>query len=217
MRKFILFITSIFAIGSLLTACGEKPAPESDSNEEQAEANSEDSAQEEESNEEAIEVDKGLLNVEITIPPSLFEGQNVDEVIAGAKADGVKDVTKNEDGSLTYKMSKSVHEKMMKEAEKGIYDYMEELKTSEDFTSIEDVTANQSFTEFTLVVDQNAYENSFDGFAALGLGIQGLYYQLFDGVDPNKYEVKISVENKDTGEVFDSVIYPDALEEAETK
>ncbi|MGO4369850.1 hypothetical protein AB4Z21_03445 [Paenibacillus sp. MCAF20] len=57
----------------------------------------------EQEEEKGIEVDKNLLNVTVTLPASLFEGQNIDEVIASAKEDGVKEATKNEDGSVTYK------------------------------------------------------------------------------------------------------------------
>ena len=160
-----------------------------------------------------FEVDKGLLNVEVTIPPSLLEDQNIDEVIAEAKEAGVSEVTENDDGSLTYKMSKSVHSEMMKEIENGLKENIDELKNSEDYVSIEDVISNNSFSEFTMVVNQEEYENSFDGFAALGLGISGLYYQLFDGVDPDDYKVTIHLENAETGEVFDTIVYPDALEE----
>lgn len=55
---------------------------------------------------EEIEVDKGLLNVEITLPASLFQGQDLNEVIEEAKAEGIKEVTQNSDRSLTYRFSK---------------------------------------------------------------------------------------------------------------
>ncbi len=48
-------------------------------------------------------VDKGLLNVEVTVPASFLEGEDIDSVIAQAKEDGIKDVKKNDDGSVTYK------------------------------------------------------------------------------------------------------------------
>jgi hypothetical protein len=80
------------------------------------------------------------------------------------------------------------------------------------FTSIHDVKPNKSFSEFTLSVDQEGFENSLDGFATLGLGTQGLFYQLFNGVDPDDYEVIIHVEN---GEVIHTVNYPEALENME--
>ena len=213
MKRYIT-IFLILVIG-LLTACGGETEPQEDSGTSESDSGIEGEATKEENTEEeqSIEVDKGLLNVEVTIPPSLLEDQNIDEVIAEAKEAGVSEVTENDDGSLTYKMSKSVHSEMMKEIENGLKENIDELKNSEDYVSIEDVISNNSFSEFTMVVNQEEYENSFDGFAALGLGISGLYYQLFDGVDPDDYKVTIHLENAETGEVFDTIVYPDALEE----
>ncbi|MDM5205936.1 MULTISPECIES: hypothetical protein [Cytobacillus] len=169
--------------------------------------------QKQEEKEGAVNVDKGLLNVELTLPASFFEGEDIDTVIAEAKKEGVSEVTKNEDGSLTYKMPKSEHKKMMTEMGTSITDSIEEMKSSEDYVSIKDVTHNKSFTEFTLLVDKESYENSMDGFAIFGLGLQGSMYQMFNGANPEDYKVTVSVKDKATEEVFDEVIYPDALEE----
>ncbi|MEA1855560.1 hypothetical protein MKX67_02610 [Cytobacillus sp. FSL W7-1323] len=169
--------------------------------------------QKQEEKEGAVNVDKGLLNVELTLPASFFEGEDIDTVIAEAKKEGVSEVTKNEDGSLTYKMPKSEHKKMMTEMGTSITDSIEEMKSSEDYVSIKDVTHNKSFTEFTLLVDKESYENSMDGFAIFGLGLQGSMYQMFNGANPEDYKVTVSVKDEVTEEVFDEVIYPDALEE----
>lgn len=59
------------------------------------------------------------------------------------------------------------------------------------------------------------YENSFDGFAVLGLGFSGMYYQLFNGIDSDHLKVTIFVKDGATGEVFDEIVYPDALEDKE--
>ena len=61
-------------------------------------------------------MDKGLLNVEVTLPASMFEGEDMDSSIAEAEKEGIK-VTRNDDGSATYKMSKGKHKEMMKEME----------------------------------------------------------------------------------------------------
>ncbi|MCA1029198.1 hypothetical protein LCM23_24605 [Cytobacillus kochii] len=169
--------------------------------------------QKQEEKEGAVNVDKGLLNVELTLPASFFEGEDIDTVIAEAKKERVSEVTKNEDGSLTYKMPKSEHKKMMAEMGTSITDSIEEMKSSEDYVSIKDVTHNKSFTEFTLLVDKESYENSMDGFAIFGLGLQGSMYQMFNGANPEDYKVTVSVKDEATEEVFDEVIYPDALEE----
>ncbi|GAE29783.1 hypothetical protein [Halalkalibacter hemicellulosilyticus] len=156
---------------------------------------------------------QGASNVEITIPASFLEGEDVESAIEEAKAEGIEEVEENEDGSLTYIMSKSTHDELMEEIEASLQESIEEMKTSEDFVSISDVSANSAFSEFTVVVDQEMYENSFDGFAILGLAIGGLYYQLFDGVDPEQYAVTVQLEDEQSGEVFDTITFPDALEE----
>ncbi|MGE7662914.1 hypothetical protein ACQKL6_14595 [Peribacillus sp. NPDC097197] len=160
----------------------------------------------------ALKVDKGLLNVEVTLPASFFEGEDIDSVIAEAKKDGVSKVTKNEDGSLMYKMPKSKHKEMMKDLEKNAEETMEEMKNGKDYPSIKEVSHNKAFSKFTLEVDKETYENGFDGFAAMGLGITGMYYQVFNGASPDEYKVTISVKDAATQKVFDEVVYPDDLE-----
>jgi hypothetical protein len=207
MRKlgFILLVLSM----SLLAACS--------SNEQGANSDEKKSStvSKEEKN-EAVSVDKGLLNVEVTLPASFFEGEDIDTVIADAKKDGVKEVTKNEDGSLTYKMSKAKHKEMMKEVESSIKESIKEAKTSEDYVSIKDITHNDSFNEFTLLVDKAAYENSMDGFAAIGFGMTGMMYQMFNGTDSDDAKVTILVKDQATQETFDEIVYPDALEDSGT-
>lgn len=203
MKKVItLLLLSLLLVATV--ACGKDTA--SNKNEDKEEKTAEDK-------EQGVEVDKGLMNVEVTLPKDFFEDENVDEMIAQAKENGVKEATKNDDGSITYKMSKSDYKEMMKEVDKSALEYIDELKSGEDFPSIKEVTHNKKFSEYTLVVDQEAFENSFDGFAALGLGMTGLYHQVFAGTSAEKAKVTISVENADTGEIFDTIVYPDDLEE----
>ncbi|MFF2089737.1 hypothetical protein [Paenibacillus sp. NPDC058174] len=163
--------------------------------------------------EKGVEVDKNLTNVKITLPASMFKDADLDQVIAEAKKDGVKEATKNEDGSLTYTMSKSDHKKMLKEMEDGIADSNKTLKEEGTFASIKDVTYNKSMDEYEMIVDKAAYEGSMDGFAALGFGMQGMYYQIFQGVDSDKTKVTIKVKDEKSGEVFDTIVYPDTLEQ----
>lgn len=201
MKKLIVFMSLMIV---LLSACsdGEKTAGKKEAGTEKKTEES-----------EAVEVDKGLLNVEVTLPASMFEGEDADSSIAEAEKEGIK-VTKNDDGSVTYKMSKAKHKEMMKEMETELQKTIADTKNGEDYPSVKEVTNNKDFSEFTLEVDREAYENSFDGFAVFGLGLSGMFYQLFNGVDPEDYEVKILVKDTATGEVFNEVIYPDAMVEA---
>lgn len=159
---------------------------------------------------QSVNVDKGLLSVTITLPASMFENQNVDEAVANAKKEGIT-VTKNADGSVTYKMSKTKHKEMMKEMKTNVIKTIDDTKSGKDFKSIKDITYNNDFSEFTLIVDQSSYENSMDGIAAFGLGMSGMMYELFNGVKPDEYKVTIYMKDQATQKVFDQIVYPDAL------
>ncbi|MCM3124341.1 MULTISPECIES: hypothetical protein [unclassified Mesobacillus] len=210
MKKLVVVL--LLMLSTMLAACSsEGKVSEQATKTEQT--GKEDKAKTED--EGSVEVDKGLFNVEVTLPASMFEGEDIDSAIEEAKAEGVKEVIKNDDGSVTYKMSKSKHKEMMKEIETGIQESLEEMKTSGDFASIKDVTHNKTFSEFTLEVDKETYENSMDGFAVFGLGISGAYYQLFNGADKDDYKVTIKVKDQATGEEFDQIVFPDDMEENE--
>lgn len=98
MKKFgFLLFLAITVLA--LAACGaDKEASKTSSDKKESEET------------EDFAVDKGLLNVEITMPASFVEGEDIDNTIKEAEAEGIE-VTKNGDGSLTYKMSKSEHKK----------------------------------------------------------------------------------------------------------
>lgn len=206
MKKILILpLTLLFSI--LLVACGQ------DKENENAKKSDNGDKAVEETKDDSFKVDKGLLNVEVTIPASLFEGQEIDSAITEAKKEGVKEVIKNDDGSVTYKMSKTVHEEMMKEMKKGILETIEEIKTSNNFASIKDVSYNKSFTEFTLTVNKEQFENSFDAMVSMGLALTGMYYQLFSGVDSEKLKVTVIFKDESNGEVINTIVYPDDLNE----
>ncbi|WP_419394346.1 hypothetical protein [Cytobacillus praedii] len=208
--KKILCLLLISILIAMTSGCGQ----EKKDNNKSSDGVSEKTVKEN-SDEQSIEVDKGLLNVEITLPASLFEDQDINGVIEEAKNEGIDDIKQNPDGSLTYIMSKSKHKEMLKELESGLLESIEDAKNSEDYVSIKDVTHNKSFSEFTLIVDKEKYENSFDGFVSLGFALSGMYYQLFNGVSPDDYKVTIIIKNEATGEVINTIVYPDALNESE--
>ena len=163
---------------------------------------------------QSIKVDKGNSNVEITLPASFFEEGDSEQQIADAKAKGISEAVKNADGSYTYKMPKSVYDKLLKETEQGVVSTIEELKNSKDFASIKGVQHNESYTEYTLVVDKAAYEKSFDGFAILGIVMVSMYYQSLHGVAPDANKVKVDLQDVNTKEIFNTLVYPDALNNA---
>ncbi len=203
MKKFGYFFFLAIAVLALAACGADKEASKTSSDKKESET-------------EDFAVDKGLLNVEITMPASFVEGDDVDATIKEAEAEGIK-VTKNEDGSLTYKMSKSEHKKMMKDIKTNAEKSLDEIKTDGTFPSVKDITYNNSFSKYTLTVDKAAYENSMDSWSIIGIGITGMMYNLFNGEDMDKMKINIDVKDEATGEVFDTTVYPDDLEEAESE
>lgn len=210
MKKLTMILA---ASGLALAACSSDNASETEQKEETV--NTEEVAQESEAAEEGegIDVDKGLFNVEITIPASFFEGEDLEQVAADAEAEGIEEATVNDDGSLTYKMSKAQHKKMMDELATSMEEAKSEITESGDYPSIQSIEASKNYDSFTVNVEREAYENSFDGFATMTLGMISSFYQLYDGANIDDYEVVIEMKDAETGEVFNTISYPEALEE----
>lgn len=193
-----------------IVACG---SPAEEDSEETDEANEQGTEMSEEEDESTIEVDKGILNVEVTLPPSLFEEDEFTEIEEEMKEEGNADVTQNDDGSITIKMSKKDHKKMLKEMKEDFSKTITEIVEDDEFASIQDITYNNDFTELKMIVSREAFENSFDGFATMSLGFGSLFYQAFNGKDLEKEKVHILLEDEATNEVFEEITYPDILDE----
>lgn len=146
--------------------------------------------------------------VELTLPADLLQGQDLDSMITEAKTAGVTEATKNEDGSLTYKMTQATQEKLMKDFETTILDSMKETTTSGEYPTIKEITHNDSFTEFTFVVDQEAFEQSYDAFASIPYTVAGTMYQLYSGTNYEDIKVTLLYKDQATKEVFNEVNYP---------
>lgn len=161
---------------------------------------------------DGLQVEEKDGDVVLRLPAGMFEGMDLDQVIEEAKAEGVKEAVKNDDGSLTYTMSKKHHKEMLTEMGQGIADYTEELVSEGTFASVKAIDFAKDFSEFTLTVDQEAYQGSMDAFAAMGLGIQGMMYKMMQGVPEADQKVTVHLKDESSGDVFDSIVYPDAMQ-----
>lgn len=205
--KLTRFFTLIFII-MLLAACADHTAE----TEQDVAQDSEEQSTDEES---GIEVDKGLLNVEITLPSNFFDEEELASIEENIEQETQEaEVTKNDDGSITVKMSKSDHKKMLEEMKEEFIVAIEDILEDENFVSIQDISYNKDFSNLTMVVsDKETFENSLDGFATLTLGVGSLLYQAFDGKDLEKDKVMLEIVDDSTNETIHEIIYPDALEE----
>lgn len=191
MKKLLIASLAVFA----LAACGDKESAKEDGNK--------------------LGVEKNLTNVELTLPAALFEDETKEDIERAAKEKGIKEVRVNEDGSVYYKMSRSTHKEMLAEMKKSVNETMDDLVTDENFVSFKKVDANKNFTSFDITVDQNAYDNSFDAFGLMGLGLVASYYDIFNGTDNEDVNIEMNLIDEATGDNINTINFPEDLDDEE--
>lgn len=152
-----------------------------------------------------LEVDQGLIDVKITIPASLAGENPSVELTDEQKEQGFKSVAKNEDGSLTYVITKSAHKTLMEQMSKETANTLNSLISSGDYASYKAIEFNDDFSKITLSVDETAFNNGLDSFGTLAIGMAGAMYQAFNG---SEISVTIEIKNVETGTVFKTINYP---------
>ena len=162
-----------------------------------------------------IEVDKKLFgNVEITIPKSIAEMMKEDdkplELTEEQKNYGFKDIKNNSDGSITFTIANSKYKDYINELRQITADVFDNMLIGEQgFKTIKKIEYNKNFSEITLIVNKEEYNNSFESMAVFSCGLSSMLYQTFDVNAPQK--AVITVKDIDTNETISQTVYPDAL------
>lgn len=156
-----------------------------------------------------VETDEKLLTVDITLPASLFEGEDMSnfDADAYAKEQGFSSAKLNEDGSVTITLTKAKHKELLDEMAKTLDANFAEFVNGKDTPYIKEITHNDNFTAVTMKVDKAAYENAFD-FTPLAIAFSVAMYQAFIETD---YHVEVSIVDAATGATINTITYPDAL------
>lgn len=153
-----------------------------------------------------ISAEKKIVNVEITLPASLTEemGDEDFELNEEAKEIGIKKITKNEDGSVTMKMSKKAHKELLSKLKTAIDESIAELLADkETVPSFNNITYNDDLTEVTIQVDPELY-GSFDSFYALAFYMYGNFYQAVNGVPENELKTIVNFVDMNSGEILNT-------------
>ena len=125
-----------------------------------------------------IETENGLFYVSITLPAE-FAGDITQESIDANAGETYTSGKLNEDGSVTYKMTKKQHKAMLDSLNETIDAGLQELVDSPDYAFTQ-ITHNADFTSFD--VHLSTEEVGFtEGFMALGFYMYGGMYSIFTG------------------------------------
>lgn len=158
----------------------------------------------------SISVDENLLTVEVTMPAAFFEGETPEEIQASAKESGFLSCTVNQDGSVTYKMTKGKRAEILRsfkgEIDSTIQEYIAGGENAPQ--SFRKITYNDKVTQFDIRVDRAVYDSSWtDAFYMMGFYILGGYYQIVDGVPADQVDVIVNIIDDATGEQIESGSY----------
>lgn len=153
---------------------------------------------------QGIEVDEGLLTVDITFPASLY-ALNEDEltqeaVDAAAAEEGYLSGTLNSDGSATFTMTKLKQQEMLEEVKRDFDATIQE--TIADYPNVKSVTRNEDLSEITLEVTEQDLATSF---LAFGFSFTAYFYQVLDG---KEFATDIVFVDASTGEELSRTSYP---------
>lgn len=96
-----------------------------------------------------IESDKNLTNIEVTLPASVDDITD-EEIEELKKEDGYISITRNEDNSITYVMTKAKQKELLEKLESRFDEFAQTYPGSENFPNVTKLEVNGDFSKFTI-------------------------------------------------------------------
>ena len=148
-----------------------------------------------------VEVEKELFDVLVTLPADFVGETTQEELDASVQEMGIHSAPLNDDGSVTYVMSKSQHKQVMEDLAVSIRQSLDDMVGSENYPMITGIDVNDDFTNFTVTTTSTEITIQ-EGFSILGFYIYGGTYAIFNGSEVDN--IHVDFVNADTGEIIDS-------------
>ncbi len=147
-----------------------------------------------------VDVDNGLFNVTLSIPADFVDAEKTQaDYDAMIQEKGYKSITLNEDGSLTYVMTKSQHKGLMAEMRTSFEESLDEMVGSEDYPNFVGIKANELFTEFKITTKSEELDLA-ESFSVLAFYMMSGMYNIFNGTEVDN--CKVTFINERSGEVI---------------
>ena len=146
-----------------------------------------------------VDVEKGIFDVELTIPADYVGEQTQEDLDKIAEEHGFQSIILNSDGSATYTMTKKQHSDLMDEYRDQINNNINEMIGSEDYPNFTKIEANENFTEFT-VTTKSVELDMNESFSTMAFYMYGGLYSVFSG--ENISNVSVTFVNADSGNII---------------
>lgn len=152
---------------------------------------------------EQIEVEDGLFDVTLTLPADYASDITAEE-IAQQVADGkVHTGVLNDDGSVTYTMSKAQHAALLESVAAQLRSTLDDMIGSADYPNLTVIETNDDFTDFTVyTTTQPGAVGLSDEMSVLIYYTCGKMYGIVSGQEPGNIHVDIL--NAESGELVSS-------------
>lgn len=149
---------------------------------------------------EQIEVEDNLFDVTLTLPADYASDITAEE-IAQQVADGkVHTGVLNDDGSVTYTMSKAQHAALLESIAAELRNTLDDMIGSTDYPNLTAIEANDDFTDFTVyTTTQPGAVGLSDEMSVLIYYTCGKMYGIVSGQEPDNIHVDIL--NAESGEL----------------
>ena len=128
-----------------------------------------------------VQVENGVMTVSLNVPADLAKNIRQETIDAGIGTQ-YQAAFRNQDGSITYKMTKEQHQAMLEQLAVSFDNSLQEMIDDEKYT-ISNITRNNDFTVFDISLD-GAEPSASDSFAAFSLYMYGELYGVFNGNRP---------------------------------
>ena len=128
-----------------------------------------------------VQVENGVMTVSLNVPADLAKNIRQETIDAGIGTQ-YQAAFRNQDGSITYKMTKEQHQAMLEQLAVSFDNSLQEMIDNENYT-ISNITRNNDFTVFDISLD-GAEPSASDSFAAFSLYMYGELYGVFNGKRP---------------------------------
>ena len=156
---------------------------------------------------DGIDVDENLLTVDITLPASMFDGEDMSSFDAEtyAKEQGFVKAVLNEDGSVSVTINKVKYNEMLKELAASVEEAFSGMIEAESSPYIKEIVHNDDFSAVTVKVDRAGYESAIFEMTPLLIGMSAMMYQAFVDMEAVCVVTIVDVSNGDT---INTVTYP---------
>ena len=148
-----------------------------------------------------IEAEKELFDVKLTVPADIIGEVTQEELDESLEKNGYKSAKLNDDGSVTYEMTKSQHQELLDTIAEKLDEAIDDLVNSSDYPAVSSIVPNDDYTYFT-VTTSNTELSLMETFLAPTLYSYGGMYAAFttETVD----NIHIDFVNSESGEVINT-------------